>query len=294
MRDNGDLGFPDFPCHATIKKLKLYLTGKDDLAPWLERIRAEVPRRLSTVDSVNIYLLHGTDDYFSTLFAALDVACPAMRSLWLAGRLSSRLPRIPFPSLERLRSSNFQLDDAFFDPMLLPSGLRELQLRSSRLGNRRAAHLAGMKRLNEIVVLDFNLSAPFILPEGCAWQRVVTVSWLMGCDFKDVAGMHWPTQARLLTNPSHCTQSSLTLRWVMYSAEDARAASRAAMALSALPLQSSGPDQTDIHVILGGSHGSPSILAPLSAFITSITLLTPSHVPLSEVAAHLPNVRRLC
>ena len=155
-----------------------------------------------------------------------------------------------------------------------------------------------MKHLNELEVLDFNLSSPLILPEGCAWQRIVAVSWRLGYNYADVSGTHlpsnWPSQAQLVTNPAHSPPSSLSLRWVINSAEDARAAVRAAMTISALPLQPSGPDQTDIHLTLGGSHGSPSIPALLSPFITAIMLLTPSQVPLSEVDAHLPYVNRIC
>ena len=152
-------------------------------------------------------------------------------------------------------------------------GLKKLVLPWACLSNQWAAHLAGMPRLSHITLHSFNLSSPLVLPEGCAWQEVTVRSW----------GKHWPSNWPPETQLVYDAERHM--EWIIDSAEEAIEARGFATALASLPFR-----DANIFVPLGGSHGSPSILAPLSAFIGSIQLNQPAPSHLAEMVTHLPNV----
>jgi hypothetical protein len=206
-----------------------------------------------------------------------------------AGDILQYPPGIPFPALQELTLWDCNLRDDIFEPNWIPAGLRRLDIHCE-VKDKLAAHLARMTNLSDIIISGFSLSTPLALPENCAWRRVQVFD--LANDLERAVGMHWPSnwppEAYLSPHEEACQGF-----WVMRSAERASFARTVAASLASLPLRRSDGTPAQLHFSIGGTHGSPSTLIPLSAFVTSIELMNPTTRQIWEVSANLPLVRKL-
>ena len=163
---------------------------------------------------------------------------------------------------------NCQLDDASFVPDLMPPGLTKLNMPYADLGDRWAAHLAGMNSLiRDIAVYSFDLSSSLVLPEGCSWRSFTVSHLALRISYGVVVRKHWPSNwpqgARMVAEESD-------LSWTLENADDAIRAKDLAITLASLPLRNTDGSMAGFHLELKGAHGYPFALSPLSPFITSI------------------------
>ena len=290
-----------FPRHSMIKTLDLWPIDcglryhEDDnvdvMTLWLKATQAAAGHRLGSVGRLNLHIGPSVDGSFM-LLPILARFCPSLRSLSIyeqgcPGFNLSVLPLIPFPCLEELYIENCNLDENSFSPVHLPTGLRSLRLPHTTIGDKWAAHLANMRCLSNIEISQFDLRNPLVLPDGCAWRQISGFPHLLN-DFKYLSGNLWPSNwpRKSELRMKYCS----SLDCEISSAEDLCLAKCVAEALSRLPLRKDDGSLPTFLLSLSGTHASPAVFAPLSAFITSVELENPTALQLSEMTAHLPHV----
>ena len=284
-----------FPRYSIVKTLAISLPGEAESVKWLECTLAASPNRLRHVEVV-IFTLNSLYDDWGALSEALHLfssACPEIKELNVSMDIKVEpffedlplpgLIKVHLPSLVALHLSHCQLDENDFNPNLLPSGLQSLSLSSCVLGDKWAAHLAGMRNLCDLSISTFSLTSPLALPGSCAWRNVLIRD--LAADYKKLPAMplpmNWPLRALV-------SYGNL-LSWHMDSADEARLAGEAAVRLSSLPID----PLMRLTLHLSGSHASAAALAPLSAFITTLRPPDPTPVLVAEISAHLSQVTKL-